>query len=304
MAAGGSPEYVMTWSDWDMPSGPPICALRASPRRTSGKDCFGWPTPRTPTGGPESAERKKELGRQDSGGGDLQAAALMAGWPTPMAGTPATENYNEAGNTDSSRKTVELVSGWTTPQAHDGTARGKGQKEKHGTKHGCADLDRDASLVGWASPAGRDWKDTPGMATEGTNPDGSIRSRLDQLPRQAALEGWGTPTAQNARHAEFSQAEQKRDPNNLHNQAQLSGWPTPDTESGGHTSRGGDRRDEPLMGGIVRGLAPESSSAAMGSTEGFLLNPRFSLWLQGYPAEWASCGELAAQSSRKSRRRS
>jgi hypothetical protein len=29
----------------------------------------------------------------------------------------------------------------------------------------------------------RDWKDTPGMAAEGTNPDGSHRDRNDQLPR-------------------------------------------------------------------------------------------------------------------------
>lgn len=36
----------------------------------------GWPTPRTVTGGAESAERKQELGRTTSGGGDLQAAAL------------------------------------------------------------------------------------------------------------------------------------------------------------------------------------------------------------------------------------
>ena len=42
-----------------------------------------WPTPRTITGGAESAERKQELGRTESGGGDLQAAAEM--WPTPAA---------------------------------------------------------------------------------------------------------------------------------------------------------------------------------------------------------------------------
>lgn len=30
---------------------------------------MGWPTPRTRTGGPESAERKQELGRTRSGGG-------------------------------------------------------------------------------------------------------------------------------------------------------------------------------------------------------------------------------------------
>ena len=38
---------------------------------------------------------------------------------------------------------------------------------------------------GWATPSARDWKDTPGMATTGTNPDGSTRKRTDQLPRQA-----------------------------------------------------------------------------------------------------------------------
>lgn len=42
-----------------------------------------WPTARTITGGPESAGRKKELGRVKSGGGDLQAAALS--WGTPRS---------------------------------------------------------------------------------------------------------------------------------------------------------------------------------------------------------------------------
>lgn len=34
-----------------------------------------WPTPRTVSGGGESGQRKKELGREDSGGGDIQASA-------------------------------------------------------------------------------------------------------------------------------------------------------------------------------------------------------------------------------------
>ena len=42
-----------------------------------------WPTPRALTGGAESAQRKQELGRHESGGGDLQAAAHL--WPTPAA---------------------------------------------------------------------------------------------------------------------------------------------------------------------------------------------------------------------------
>jgi hypothetical protein len=48
----------------------------------------GYPTPRTITGGAESAERKQELGRTESGGGDLQAVAAIAGWGTPTAHEP------------------------------------------------------------------------------------------------------------------------------------------------------------------------------------------------------------------------
>lgn len=45
----------------------------------------------------------------------------FSSWPTPMAGTPAQRGYNEAGNNDSSRKTVALA-GWPVPIAND--ARG------------------------------------------------------------------------------------------------------------------------------------------------------------------------------------
>ena len=82
-----------------------------------------WPTPRAITGGPESTERKQELGRTQSGGGDLQSAAKM-----------------------------------------------------------------------WATPSSRDWKDTPGMAPTGVNPDGSTRNREDQLPRQVS--GQTTPSSE------------------------------------------------------------------------------------------------------------
>ena len=47
----GSPEYALTWKNWDMQSGPPICALRARAHRISGSvstgERLGWPTPTT-----------------------------------------------------------------------------------------------------------------------------------------------------------------------------------------------------------------------------------------------------------------
>ena len=48
-----------------------------------------------------------------------------------------------------------------------------------------------AALASVTSPSARDWKDTAGMRESGVDPDGSTRSRLDQLPRQAQLAASG-----------------------------------------------------------------------------------------------------------------
>jgi site-specific DNA-cytosine methylase len=52
----------------------------------------------------------------------------LAGWPTAMAGSPATAAYNAAGNTDASRRTVKLVD-WskapTPPEPMRRTASGE-----------------------------------------------------------------------------------------------------------------------------------------------------------------------------------
>jgi hypothetical protein len=76
MGAYGSMEFDLIWKHWDMPSGLPICALRASARRTSDSDfgslpivkpdalpLSGWPTPNAMEGGStsRSGSRKGEL---------------------------------------------------------------------------------------------------------------------------------------------------------------------------------------------------------------------------------------------------
>ena len=46
------------------------------------------------------------------------------------------------------------LASWTTPQAHDTTGRSETQKEKHGTKHGCACLVNEArGIILTGSPA-------------------------------------------------------------------------------------------------------------------------------------------------------
>ena len=73
----GSPEYVLTWKQWDMLLGQPICALRASGHRTSGKDCGGWATP--------ICEDARHNGNTPNTGyaDKLVFQAHLAGWMTP-----------------------------------------------------------------------------------------------------------------------------------------------------------------------------------------------------------------------------
>ena len=62
----------------------------------------------------------------------LDYQAWAAGWPTPMAGTPAQNGNNAARNNDSSRKTVALVSGWPTPKVTDTNGAGNSTNRQGG----------------------------------------------------------------------------------------------------------------------------------------------------------------------------
>jgi len=149
MEGRGAPEYALTWKHWDMPSGPPICALRASGRRISGKDSTGvegWSTPRA-----------NKWGFPDSHGSN----ETPAGWPSPNALPP-----NRGGLQTNPQKALErvaqghqmnlddaatLVAGWATPTSNNSTGSGTQGRE------GGENLQ---TAAGWAAPTTRDHKDT------------------------------------------------------------------------------------------------------------------------------------------------
>lgn len=129
----------------------------------------------------------------------------------------------------------------------------------------------------WTTPSARDWKDSAGMATTGTNPDGSMRSRLDQLPRQAAL--YPTPRSadgeKNVRSLDgtLREIERKGSPQDTCQAAQI-------TQAGQVQSGQLEQTEKPGA-----------------------LNPAFVCWLMGFPPEWESCAPTATPSSRKSRQK-
>ena len=142
-------------------------------------------------------------------------------------------------------------------------------------------------LTGWPTASALDWKDSPGMATEATNPDGSARKRLDQLPRVATLAGWATPVGQQANGT--PEAFLRRKVESMERGAQSMGVCLSDLQM----------QAKAYLGPTQSGTSAETESIA-----GYRLNPHFSRWLMGYPPEWCDCADTAMQSFPKSRRRS
>jgi hypothetical protein len=137
-----------------------------------------------------------------------------------------------------------------------------------------------SAVVGWASPSSRDWKDTPGMATEALNPDGSHRSRTDQLPRQAALvpvallQGWSSPRGNKRGFPDSSDKAMERELTRPNRGSSL----------------------------VLETYGTGSPSYPASTESRGALNPAFSRWLMGYPPGWDACADTATQSCLRLRR--
>ena len=69
LGANGLLEYAPTWRRWDMPSGPPICALRLSVLRREGSASFGVRLPALTAREGRDWSRAEVLARLDLGDG-------------------------------------------------------------------------------------------------------------------------------------------------------------------------------------------------------------------------------------------
>jgi hypothetical protein len=234
---------------------------RKSAQATAASASSFWPTARTVTGGAESAERKQELGRTESGGGGLQAAAQN--WPSPVASEmdrgPA--KYKQGGTSLKSK-----VQGWPTPTAMDSHSSGDTSSTPGSKRHPGTTL-TDAAGRKWATPTapaphdsevsvGRERKDRPGYGLE--------------LVNQACR--WPSPAARDYRTPNTEESEARR----------FSG----DREKSGHqlqnfVAHSPQVRVISVHGGELSPTDPETSSRRR-------LNPAFVCWLMGWPWWWTN----------------
>lgn len=276
MAAYGSPEYALTWKHWDMPSGPPICALRASGRRTSGNGSTGWPTPDASvaqdgetfeTWNKRRLETKARVGNGNGFGTPLTIAAQLAGWPTPTKGNAEGSQIGKGASStgrreDGSKATVSLnqvaqTAGWPTPS----TPSGGPNVKPTATHTGGMDLEGAATLAGWPTPM------AGAKGTETYNEAGNTDSSRKTV---ALVSGWATPTQRDYRSESATDAfNEKR-------------WSHP--------------RGKPLGAEVLLSTAQTEKRGA--------LNPAFSLWLMGFPIAWGHCAARVTRSSRKLQRSS
>lgn len=115
----------MALDGWPMTRANDATGSKAPPNRTGGmslKQVAGWVGPSA-----QDYSSGNKLPRPQDTGVPLSQQVVMAGWPTAMAASPATENYNQSGNSDSSRRTVWLVTGWNAPRGTDGSKGGPNQ---------------------------------------------------------------------------------------------------------------------------------------------------------------------------------
>ena len=241
----GSLEYGLIWKSWAMKRGAPICALRASARRTSGKGFTGWPSARVSDAGKAVRSTEGALAEVKRKGGpqDLGCAVMLTGWPSAQARDYRSgKTKMDYGNSRPLSEIVQLA-GWASPNAipanRGGLQRNPQKALNRRTEGHMLNLDDQAVLAGWPSPMAS----TPG--TDSYNPAGNN----DNSRKTSRLAGWATV------HMGSSLTRTK------YGKQQLPKPHPPDS----HGNTGMPRK-------------PSTASTTLTAA----LNPEFTLWLMGY----------------------
>lgn len=181
---------------------------------------------------------------------------------------------------------------WASPDAESGPHGPRGTSSNAKNQSG-RDLQAQAKRASWPSPM------AGSKGTESYNEAGNT----DSSRMTVRLASWPTPNCDDPNNATRASGE-------FNSLTRTASWTSPAArdykDTPGMAVEKGDRTrlDQLPRQAHLSGKISDGTTAAMDGTGPFLLNPRFSLWLQGLPEEWASCAERAMHSARRRRKRS
>lgn len=162
----------------------------------------------------------------------------------------------------------------------------EGSLRENERKGGPQDLSSAAMLAtGWPSPTKGNAdgsQSSEGMSATGRRPDGS--KATVSLNHVAKMAGWQTALAHEARLGYQNRRRGKKGSQESLTTEVVNALASPD-----------DPR-------LASGETFDGSNAPTAARALPQLNPAFSRWLMGFPAEWDACAPTATRSSRKSRR--
>ena len=146
---------------------------------------------------------------------------------------------------------------------------------------------RESGCSSWPTASARDWKDSPGMALEATNPDGSHRNRADQLAR--AVANWPTPQTQDTGRTPEAYALAKL----KHGAALQASLTIAVQQHGPHapasSSTGGNHLESWSTATVSTGAHRQKDGSMIPKLDrqvGGKLNPRWVETLMGLPVGW------------------
>lgn len=183
---------------------------------------------------------------------------------------------------------------WQSPRARGDAGGGRAERGQ------IWNLEDQARLAAWVTPdsysASRGGAQDPSKRREG-------RHQIN-LQDQVRLASWPTPRHQDSKHGaatDYELANRMEVHPQLHMVATLAAWPTPMAQNPEGGSCDFSRTVEMAMGLRESVNGPKCSGSPAETAKPGQLNPAFSLWLMGYPTEWARCAAQVTRLSRRSR---